>query len=122
MSLVWVVNQTACWPKSFKVVPTVKYRETNDTSNYFLTRIEAQLAADRLNEKERIEAQLAADRLNEKGNVLKCDEEVFCLWDRHGNKWEQLPNKWYKCDNGGVEYPFEEVNEFWGPLSFVKLD
>lgn len=53
----WTVHETECWPKSFKVnrSRTDKYAGDNDSNNYFFTRIEAQLEADKRNAREILE-------------------------------------------------------------------
>jgi hypothetical protein len=47
--MIWAVKETPCYPASWKVYPTRKYREVNDTYLYHRSRKAAQEMADRLN-------------------------------------------------------------------------
>lgn len=46
---IWKVKDTPSFPNRWKVYPTHTYQETNDTSNYFSTLIQAQQEAERRN-------------------------------------------------------------------------
>jgi hypothetical protein len=45
----WKVKETPCFPNCWKVFPAHTYRETNDTSNYFADRADAEREAARRN-------------------------------------------------------------------------
>lgn len=49
----WRVHETPCFPKSFKVNASDDPYDGDNSSDFYLTRIEAQLVADKRNEKEK---------------------------------------------------------------------